>query len=94
VINNTTACAATTNIQAHNPHSAFLTTVRKPALGPSFTFLTDATLWLSAMTILTDATDKGGGDRSTVHVAEVFRSKTTVRRICAGQLHLMTWFVF
>jgi hypothetical protein len=61
IINNATASTS------HNPHSAFSTTVRKPALGPSFTFLTDATLWLSRIC--------AGGD---IYVAEVFRSRTTV----------------
>lgn len=56
-----------------NRDSAFLSTIRKPALGPSFTFLTDTTVWLSR--------DTGGGDAedgSTTYVAEVFRSRTMV----------------
>ncbi|CCM03090.1 uncharacterized protein FIBRA_05210 [Fibroporia radiculosa] len=57
-----------------NPDSAFLSTVRKPALGPSFTFLTDTTLWLSK-----DLADSSNADEeATTHVAEIFRSKKTV----------------
>jgi hypothetical protein len=29
-----------------NPQSAFASTIRKPALGPSFAFMSDCTLWL------------------------------------------------
>ena len=51
----------------------------KPALGPSFTFLTDETLWLSnAQNLLS----KGQQDAETmgakVFIAEVFRSHSTV----------------
>ncbi|KAH7924065.1 P-loop containing nucleoside triphosphate hydrolase protein [Leucogyrophana mollusca] len=65
VINGTSAAAP------YNPSSAFASTVRKPALGPSFTFLTDCTLWL--------ATCKGAStdEEDSIHVAEVFRSRTT-----------------
>jgi RAD51-like protein 3 len=72
VINNTSASTP------HNLHSAFPTTVRKPALGPSFTFLTDGTLWLAKYA--ESGGDGKDGDGSTLHIAEVFKSKTTVRR--------------
>ncbi|TFY83535.1 hypothetical protein EWM64_g486 [Hericium alpestre] len=39
----------------YNPASVFSTTARKPALGPSFTFLTDATLWMAHPPALTPA---------------------------------------
>ncbi|KAI0760960.1 P-loop containing nucleoside triphosphate hydrolase protein [Trametes elegans] len=62
---------AATKILPGNPEAVFETT-RKPALGPSFTFLTDATLWLSQRSPLS-STD----EEATLHVAEVFRSRTT-----------------
>ncbi|KZT07752.1 P-loop containing nucleoside triphosphate hydrolase protein [Laetiporus sulphureus 93-53] len=70
VINTSTKCLP------RNPDSAFMSTDRKPALGPSFTFLTDTTLWISQ-------TDDVGeeADGSTIrHVAEVFRSRHTASR--------------
>lgn len=66
VINGTSAATP------FNPSSAFASTIRKPALGPSFTFMTDCTLWLWKA--------KGTPDSEgpfSVHVAEVFRSRTT-----------------
>lgn len=66
---------AAARILPGNPEAVFETT-RKPALGPSFTFLTDATLWLSQRPP-TGCTDK----EATLHVAEVFRSRTTVHAI-------------
>jgi len=48
--------------------------IRKPALGPSFTFLTDATLWLA---VSGDDT----GIECTKHVAQVYRSKVTVSQV-------------
>ncbi len=58
----------------HNPDSAFAATVRKPALGPSFAYMSDTTLWLAEF--------KGpkGEDRNTepVYVAEILRSRSTV----------------
>lgn len=72
VINNTTFC------KPNNPNSAFESTVRKPSLGPSFPFMTDATLWLSKY----EHHIEGGGNDDdsgyTAHIAEVFRSKNTV----------------
>lgn len=66
VINGTSASAP------FNQSSAFASTIRKPALGPSFTFMTDCTLWLSKMK---DMPDSEGP--FSVHVAEVFRSRAT-----------------
>ncbi|KAF9234124.1 P-loop containing nucleoside triphosphate hydrolase protein [Melanogaster broomeanus] len=75
IINNTSASAP------YNPSSAFSSTTRKPALGPSFTFLTDCTLWLGNCEEVHEGAEVG----STIHVAEVFRSRTTRSR---------TWCVF
>ncbi|GJF00066.1 P-loop containing nucleoside triphosphate hydrolase protein [Phanerochaete sordida] len=61
----------------HNAQSAFKSTVRKPALGPTFTFQTDATLWLAMAPPELTGAAKENGD---VHVAEVFRSRTTASR--------------
>ncbi|KAL6302515.1 P-loop containing nucleoside triphosphate hydrolase protein [Sparassis latifolia] len=55
-----------------NPDSAFLSTTRKPALGPSFTFLTETTLWLAKCESEGDDPEQ----ECTTHVAEVFRSRT------------------
>ncbi|KAJ7047672.1 P-loop containing nucleoside triphosphate hydrolase protein [Mycena alexandri] len=56
--------------------------IRKPALGPSFTFLTDATLWL--------ATCKGALEsdaETTRHVIQVYRSKVTaLKPSCAFKI--------
>ncbi|KAH9912282.1 uncharacterized protein B0H18DRAFT_1217175 [Fomitopsis serialis] len=64
-INSSTRCTP------RNPDSVFATTDRKPALGPSFTFLTDTTLWL--------ARHDTAEDGSATHVAEIFRSRMVVR---------------
>ena len=69
VINNATSAAPA----PRNPHSAFSTTVAKPALGPSFAFLTDATIWLSQ-----HREKAGTNEDCTTYVAEIFRSKTAV----------------
>lgn len=66
VINETSAAAP------FNQSSAFASTIRKPALGPSFTYMTDCTLWLSKTK---DMPDSDGP--FSVHVAEVFRSRAT-----------------
>lgn len=73
VLNGTSASAP------HNPQSAFLTTTRKPALGPTFTFMTDATLWLAKRHQHPGGTGglaaQESGDN---YVAELFRSRTMV----------------
>ncbi|KAI0787380.1 P-loop containing nucleoside triphosphate hydrolase protein [Fomes fomentarius] len=69
VINNSTRMGPR-NTGSANPEAVFETD-RKPALGPSFTFMTDTTLWLSR---------RPPGEQeegATVHVAEVFRSRNT-----------------
>jgi RAD51-like protein 3 len=58
--------------------------MRKPALGPSFTALTDATLWLSQYDPTSGDSGEPMSNRDgsfTAHVAEVFRSRTTVTLI-------------
>ncbi|KAF5379927.1 hypothetical protein D9757_007214 [Collybiopsis confluens] len=55
-----------------NPQSAFASTIRKPALGPSFTFMSDATLWLS---LWPSPKDSDTHENSTAHTVEVLRSK-------------------
>ncbi|KAJ7781564.1 P-loop containing nucleoside triphosphate hydrolase protein [Mycena metata] len=47
--------------------------IRKPALGPSFTFLTDATLWLATFRSALESNAE-----TTSHVIQVYRSKVTV----------------
>ncbi|KAF8556211.1 P-loop containing nucleoside triphosphate hydrolase protein [Imleria badia] len=77
VVNNTSASPP------RNPLSAFLLTVRKPALGPSFTFLTDCTIWLARHE---DTTNTEAG--SSIHVAEIFKSRSTRSRTwCTFKIH-------
>lgn len=62
VVNDTSA------VVQQNSNSPFVSAIRKPALGPSFTFLTDCTLWLV----------KHGdveGEPASMHEAEVIRSR-------------------
>jgi len=83
VLNNATSCLP------RNPASAFAYTARKPALGPSFAFLTDATLWLARPQTpegeKQEPEPEGGGPEpetradDELRVAEVFRSKVSVR---------------
>ncbi|KAJ3795877.1 P-loop containing nucleoside triphosphate hydrolase protein [Lentinula aff. detonsa] len=66
---------AQTTTEVTNPRSVFASTIRKPALGPSFTFMTDATLWVSLWPAQEDDEEK-----FTTHVVEVFRSKFSVSK--------------
>ena len=80
-------------MKSSNPASMLTTATRKPALGPSFTFLTDATLWLArppasepgdTSTISHDAANQGEVDEksaSDLRVAEVLRSRISVRAV-------------
>lgn len=75
VLNGTSAA------QPNNPLSVFPETVRKPALGPTFTFMTDATLWLARAKTkqrTEDPPDEDPINTAETHVAEVFRSRSTV----------------
>ncbi|GAW02557.1 P-loop containing nucleoside triphosphate hydrolase protein [Lentinula edodes] len=83
VVNNATLMRARSTNRAQmpvqtvsNPLSAFASTIRKPALGPSFAFMTDATLWVSLWPEKTESEE-----RSTAHVIEVFRSKFSVSNV-------------
>ncbi|KAJ7584216.1 hypothetical protein C8J56DRAFT_952965 [Mycena floridula] len=69
VVNSATLMAlkSTTTV---NPMSNFATTTKKPALGPSFTYLSDATVWISCVDQALDA-----GEDQSIHVAEIFRSR-------------------
>ena len=87
VINSSTA------LKSSNPSSLFATTNRKPALGPSFTFLTDATLWLTRppapepgdpSITSHDAANQGEIDEKSagdLRVAGVLRSRISVRLV-------------
>jgi hypothetical protein len=66
VINTTTAMPDGMS----NPLSNFVTTKRKPALGPTFSALVDATLWLARA-------DQVGADGREMYVAEVFKSRNS-----------------
>ncbi|KAJ7179422.1 P-loop containing nucleoside triphosphate hydrolase protein [Mycena filopes] len=58
------------------PNSVFNNpNIRKPALGPSFTFLTDATLWLAK-----DAAETGMENDTTQHAVQVYRSKISAHK--------------
>ncbi|KAI0715829.1 P-loop containing nucleoside triphosphate hydrolase protein [Cerioporus squamosus] len=67
-----------TRVGPRNPHAtnteSVFETARKPGLGPSFTFMTDATLWLTRRS----RDERDGEADSTMHIAEVFRSRLTV----------------
>ncbi|KAI0649543.1 P-loop containing nucleoside triphosphate hydrolase protein [Trametes meyenii] len=67
-----------TRILHSNPEAVFDIT-RKPALGPSFTFMTDETLWLSRCS----GEEREGDEETNMHVAEVFRSRTTRSKMWA-----------
>ncbi|KAK0470019.1 P-loop containing nucleoside triphosphate hydrolase protein [Desarmillaria tabescens] len=63
VINDATA------LRGDNSLSAFDWTTKKPALGPSFSFMSDSTLWLSR------CQDQGDAE---IYVAEMLHSRSTV----------------
>jgi len=59
------------------------TAASRPALGPSFTFMTDATLWLA----------RSPGQDHEVRTAEVLRSRISVRScLTYGTVSLLTMF--
>lgn len=55
-----------------NPASAFSGTTAKSSLGPTFSYLVDATLWL------TKADQVLATDREDLYIAEIFKSRKTV----------------
>lgn len=55
-----------------NPASAFSGTTAKTSLGPTFSYLVDATLWLSKANQIMVT------DREDLYVAEIFKSRKTV----------------
>ncbi|KAI0034216.1 P-loop containing nucleoside triphosphate hydrolase protein [Vararia minispora EC-137] len=61
----------------NNPVSIFPNTVRKPALGPSFAFLSDVTLWLALPPDKVENREEHIDDCTERRVAEVFRSKVS-----------------
>ena len=78
-----------TDAQPSNPSSAFASTKLKPALGPTFSFLTDVTLWISKAQDVLDNQTTGPAN---TFIAEVIRSRVTVRifiiiRISVWLLH-------
>lgn len=91
---------SSTIVKSSNPASMLTTVTRKPALGPSFTFLTDATLWLARppasepgdTSIIShdtanqgETSEKSAGD---LRVAEVLRSRISLSRMsCAFRIH-------
>ncbi|QRW18020.1 DNA repair protein RAD50 [Rhizoctonia solani] len=61
---------------AHTKSALFVSkTTAKPALGPTFTFLSHATIWLSTA----DTTLERRGRQGETHIVEVFRSRVGVR---------------
>ncbi|PIL35313.1 hypothetical protein GSI_02038 [Ganoderma sinense ZZ0214-1] len=72
IVTNSSTSLGQKNPKPRNPDAVFEIR-RKPALGPSFTFLTDATLWLSKRRPEPDnRVDEG----STLHTVEVMRSRS------------------
>ncbi|KAI0805946.1 P-loop containing nucleoside triphosphate hydrolase protein [Irpex lacteus] len=76
---------ATSSAVPQNSRSASTTNLRKPALGPSFAYMTDATLWLSTSLQRSSATEDADNmdedqHEVRVHVAEVLRSKYTASK--------------
>ena len=55
-----------------NPASAFFGTTAKPSLGPTFSYLVDATLWLAKAKQVLDT------DREDLYIAEIFKSRKAV----------------
>ncbi|KAG9027574.1 hypothetical protein FRB95_007605 [Tulasnella sp. JGI-2019a] len=72
--------------QPTNPMSLFSSTVTKPGLGPAFTYLCDHTIWFANAEDVFGEHDatlidlrKNMGDGKQVHIAEVLRSRNSVR---------------
>ena len=70
---------------------------RKPALGPSFTYMTDVTLWLSRTEPKQFAEDEEALDETlmSTFTAEVLRSRTTASlSMCPAKLFAADVLVF
>ncbi|KAL1728465.1 P-loop containing nucleoside triphosphate hydrolase protein [Schizophyllum commune] len=67
VLNNSSSLTPRDGPKAPNL-SAFEAATRRPALGPSFQFMTDATLWLSQADVLTEAKVEGDEEFEMQHV--------------------------
>ena len=61
-----------------NDALAEVRSARKPALGPTFTYMTDVTLWLSRSPT-DDAGREQGEDGGPVFTAEILRARIAVR---------------
>lgn len=59
-----------------NPTSAFSGITAKPSLGPTFSYLVDATLWLAK------ANQASATDREDLYIAEIFKSRMVVCLPC------------
>lgn len=65
----------------------------KPALGPTFTYLADTTIWLTrareaAFEVHEDFTAAEQDDDGETYFAEVLRSRNTVRIILTQEAHI------
>ncbi|KAF9791121.1 hypothetical protein BJ322DRAFT_428476 [Thelephora terrestris] len=63
-----------------NPTSAFSGTTAKPSLGPTFSYLVDATLWLAKASQVLDT------DREDLYIAEILKSRKTATGWCFLEL--------
>ncbi|THV07965.1 hypothetical protein K435DRAFT_959425 [Dendrothele bispora CBS 962.96] len=87
VINNATLLPPTQNQVNSDPNTVALTSSfshsrsifpfvnKKPALGPSFPYMTDATLWIAEWQDVSEAGGDIPGDGTTLHMIEIFRSR-------------------
>lgn len=83
VINRTATAAI------HNSLSSFPGVTAKPALGPTFTFLAHATIWLNTASAALGRghTERPRPEGGQTHIVEVFRSRVGVRRLVLLQFH-------
>jgi RAD51-like protein 3 len=72
---------STSSALPHTHQSWRSSAARKPALGSSFTYMTDATLWLSKSSA-SYTTEQDDTLEAPIHTAEILRSKFTVRALC------------
>jgi RAD51-like protein 3 len=72
---------STSSALPHTHQSRRSSTARKPALGPSFTYMTDTTLWLSKSPA-SHTIEQADTLEAPIHTAEILRSKFTVCALC------------